>query len=187
MTEMTYDQAEALGYDGTQRTDNVAPSMEGQIELMSQRIAELQRINEEKVRTIAEKDDRIVGLINEVERAHESEGIEVQRTSSIKRKFREQIVDWANEYDMTIECLNELLRELGMDPVPESVVAEVEVRLVVRFEAGSGTPAHPDAEWLRQHVEVLLDSSNVRPGYGSSLETLTAEVEGFDVTHVEAT
>ncbi len=38
-----------------------------------------------------------------------------------------------------------------------------------------------------EHIEVLLDSSSVRPGYGSSLETLTAEVEGFDVTHVEAT
>jgi phage terminase small subunit len=208
MTEMTFDQAEALGYDGTQRTDNIAPSLETQVEIMSQRIAELQRLNEEKVRTIAEKDDRIVGLVNEVERAHESESIEVQRSSearaeveAMKRQavelangrdmykrmyneVRDDIATWADEHDLDREFVNGLLETLNMDLLPEYVEADIEIRVTVRFEAGAGTPNQPSSEWLKEQIEV--GAVEVRPAWSSSLKVEEISTDYHDVNSVVA-
>lgn len=174
------------------------------------------------VRIVAEKDDRLVALQNlnegkvqtiqdlreEVARAQQSEGIEVQRSAEARAEIeamkrqavelangrdmykrmygevRDNIATWADEHDLDREFVNTLLEALNMDPLPEQVEAEIEVRVTVRFEAGAGTPSQPDAAWLAGQIEV--GNVEIRPAWASSLEVEEISTDSHDVIGVVA-
>lgn len=142
-------------------------------------------------RIVADKDNRIVGLVNlnsaKVETIQELQRLAEVRDGSLaeqRKSIREDIVDWANEYDLSIEVVNELLSTLNMDLVPEYVEAEIEVRVTVRFLAGGGTPATPNDSWLREQIEV--GAVEVRPAWGSALTVEEISTDSHDVMSVVA-
>jgi FtsZ-binding cell division protein ZapB len=159
------------------------------------------------VRMVAEKDDRIVGLVNlnetkvqtiqelraEVERAQASEATEVQRSSEARAErdaakrlhsqVREDICVWADEYDVDREEVNALLSTLGFDPIPEFIEAEVTITAVVKFKAGPGAGNDLSEFFVERNNDFEL---SVRPHYSSGLEVEEIEVATYDVTSVVA-
>lgn len=189
-------------------TNELIREQEQQVELLSQRVAELQRLNEEKVRTIAEKDDRIVGLVNEVEAmkrqagelvdqrermAREAEGLrgEIDRqrddaASDVKiarNEIRDGILQFADEHDCDREWINGLLEGyLDMEPAPELVEATVVIEATVLFRAGSGTPSDLSAFFVETNVDFDMEA---RPRYSSGLEFEEVREVYVDVREVE--
>ena len=90
------------------------------------RIVALQNLNEGKVQTIQD-------LREEVE-ATKRQAVELANGRDMYKRMyeqvREDIVAWADEYEMERETVNGLLETIGFDPLPEYVEAEIEVREV---------------------------------------------------------
>ncbi len=171
-------------------------------------------------RVVAEKDDRIVALVNlnetkvqtiqdlraEVERAQASEGTEVQRSAAARaeveamkrqavelangrdmykqmhQQVRSDVATWAEEHEIEHEVVNALLTDLGFEPLPEYVEAEVTITATVRFKAGTLAEV-PSALEVERNCDFDI---TVRPAYSSGLEVDEAEVAAADVTSVVA-
>jgi hypothetical protein len=159
------------------------------------------------VAIVARKDDRIVALTNEVERAHASESEEVRRcaalradTESLQREtvllngqitdltrneaaLREEIIGWAEEYLVDSEDINDLLRRLELEPVFEEVRAifMVEVEATVRVVGGSAGRTLTDVQKaISDHAEI--SSPNIGFGFSDHLEA--NDILRYEVTQV---
>lgn len=129
--------------------------LRSEVNLLRQRVAELQHLNEEKVRTIAEKDDHIVRLVNE-------------SLTRFQEEIRDNIMEWANEHDLDREFINGLLEGfLNMQPVPEWVEATVTIEATVLFRAGAGTPGDLSALYVENNVDFEMTA---QPHYSSGLD-----------------